>query len=383
MSSETKHSCLRQLRAVLTISTAAAVALALAACGDDPTPPTTRRAGSLDVVGGLNQEAEVGSALGAALEVLVRDSAGQPLAGALVSFTARNGSIASGSVRTNASGRASGGRWSLGERSGLDTIVVTVAGVAPRIITARARAGAPVSLGLSNPTGFQARVFENMDLPVFRVLDRFGNGVPGIRMTFRALNLDGTMPTSRVAPLDDVTDAFGIVGLTTWMPYVVGEHRLQASVLDGVFTSLATRRVREDACGARRVIGFGMTASFQLDDASRVPGCADTLHVVTVVTTTAARLQVQAGPRAGTPSDPTNARSVWLTRAPAWATNPQVIVPPSAPVTLNTIIANVQPGNYDIRVGMPRGVASLGTSLTVTVGPVTQPALARSGVRMP
>lgn len=349
-----------------------ALAGALTACGDDGIQPNPARAASIEVSAGGGQVAEVTETLPIAPAVLVRDSGGRPLAGVVVSFVARAGQVARASARTNASGVASPGPWRLPERSGLDTLVATVSGLAPFRMTARARAAAAAALTLANPTGFQSRVFEPLDLPVFRVVDRFGNGVPGIPVTLAVLDRDGEMPKSVVQPASEPTDDFGIVGATSWTPYVVGEHRGAASAANGAFTATATRRVREDACGARRVIGFGMSATFDLDAASRVAGCADTLHVVTVVTTTAARLTVQSGPRTGTPfDDPTNVRSAWLTRAPAWAANPQVLIQPSLPATSSHFITNIQPGNYDIRIGMPRAGAGFGTSLQVTVAPLT------------
>ena len=352
------------------------ILLVLTGCGDDGVRSDPARAASIEVSAGGGQEAEVGETLPIAPAVLVRDSAGRPLPGVVVDFTARAGQVAVASARTTASGVASAGTWRLPERSGRDTVVATVSGLTPFLITARVNAGAPVALAFTNPNGFQSRVFEPLDLPVFRVVDRFGNGVPGIPMTLTVLDRDGDQPKSRVLPASEPTDDFGIVGATSWTPYVVGEHRVAASAGNGAFTAIATRRVREDACGARRVIGFGMTATFELDATTKVAGCGDTLDVISVVTTTAARIQVQAGPRAG--ADPTDARSVSLTRAPAWAANPQVLIAPGPPIMLNAFITNVQPGNYDIRVAMPRSVAALGSRVQVTLGPIAAPLLARS-----
>ena len=345
--------------------------LLLTACGDDGVRSDPARAASIEVSAGGNQAGEVGETLPVAPSVLVRDSAGRPLAGVLVNFTARAGQVASASARTNASGVASAGTWRLPERSGRDTVVATVSGLTPLLITARANAGAPVALSLTNPNGFQSRVFEPLDLPVFRLVDRFGNGVPGVPMTLSVLDFDGTMPKSRVLPASEPTDDFGIVGATSWIPYVVGEHRVTATVGSGAFTATATRRVREDACGARRVIGMGMTRTFELEASARVPGCPDTLDVITVVTTAAARLEVQAGPRAGTSTDPTvNMRSVWLTRAPAWSPTAQVLIAQKSPIMLDNFGTTIQPGNYDVRVSMPRSAAALGSSVTITVTPV-------------
>ena len=347
------------------VASALVLAFLLAACGDDGGPGSRVPAASIELAAGGGQAAEVDAVLPVAPRVLVKDSAGRPLSGVLVTFVARRGHIERGQVRTADNGTASPGQWRLPQESGLDTIVVTVSGVAPFLVTARARAGEPVSIGVANANGFQSRVLENMDLPVFRVLDRFGNGVPGVTMALRVLNRDGTMPTSRLTPATDVTDDFGIVGATGWLPYVIGEHRVEASA-DGL-TTVATRSTRTDACGARRVIGMGMTATFDFDATTKVAACGDTIDLVTVVLTGPATITVQADPRASSPVDVADVRSAWLTFAPAWSTSPQVVVAQPAPTLRSQFSATRPGGNYDIRVAMPRAMAARGSTVQVTV----------------
>ena len=351
--------------------------VALSACGDGAAP-STKPAASIDVSTGAGQSAEVGEELAVAPAVIVRDSAGQPVSGALVTFSVRRGSIERTSARTSRNGIASPGRWRLPESSGLDTLVAIVAGVSPRLLTAVVRAGAPVGIVVANPTGFESRVFDNLDLPVFKVIDRFGNGVSGIAMTLRVVGTDGTMPTSRAAAEADVTDAFGIVGAAAWIPYTVGDHRLEASANGGAFTTIATRHVREDACGARHVIGMGMTRSFDLDATTKVAGCGDTLDLVTVILSTPAVITVDAGPRAASPADAADVRSAWLTRAPGWTTPPQQVRAPSAAAARVTFSQTVSPGGtFDVRIAMPRAVAARGSTVTVTVAPAAAAVVAQ------
>lgn len=336
----------------------------LTACGDG-TAPAARPAASLEVAAGAGQSGEVGDVLAVAPRVLVRDSAGAPLRRALVTFVVRRGHIAVAQARTGSDGTASPGTWQLGEQSGPDTLVATVQGVAPLLLTARANAGPPVSMAVANPNGFQSRVLEGLDLPVYRVFDRFGNGVPGLTLTLRVVDREGTMPTSRAAPAADVTDDFGIVGVTTWIPYVLGAHRLEASV--GALSAVATRQTRTDACGAHHVIGAGMTATFQFDASDKVGACGDSVDLITVVVAAPATITVQADPHQGSPVDAADVRTAWLTRAPAWRTNPQVLVQPAAAASHSQFTANVAAGEYDIRVASPKATASRGSQVQVTV----------------
>jgi len=352
----------------------AAVVATIIACRNDVGPTELPAAASVETAGGTGQSAEVGEALGVAPAVLVRDSAGRPIRGIEVHFTARRGTIARASARTDDRGIASAGIWRLPERSGLDTIVASVTGVTPLLITAVARPGAAVGMTILNPTGFEARVLEGMDLPVFKVADRFGNGVGGVDVTLGVLDTDGSMPISRAGPATDVTDAFGIVGATSWIPYIVGNHRLAASAANGAFTAVATRHVREDACGARHVIGAGMTRTIDFGPIDRVPGCGNTVDLITVILTAPATITVQADPLPSAPPSTEDVRTASLTRAPAWSVNPQVIVAPTAAAARAQFSVAVNAGNYDIRIS----AASQQSRVQVTVTPTAGPTFARS-----
>ncbi|HYR07721.1 MAG TPA: leishmanolysin-related zinc metalloendopeptidase [Longimicrobium sp.] len=98
-----------------------------------PVPPVVLTAhaavpGTVTVTAGDGQAAMAGTAVPVVPTVVVRDSAGGPLAGMTVTFTASEGggSVGTASATTNASGVASAGRWVLGPAGGTNGLTVKV-----------------------------------------------------------------------------------------------------------------------------------------------------------------------------------------------------------------------------------------------------------------
>jgi hypothetical protein len=87
-------------------------------------------AGSVVASAGDNQGAMAGTSLPVQPSVLVKDVAGNPVAGRTVTFavTAGGGSIAGATAVTNASGIATAGSWTIGPVAGPNTVTATVAG---------------------------------------------------------------------------------------------------------------------------------------------------------------------------------------------------------------------------------------------------------------
>ena len=80
---------------------------------------------------GNNQTATVGTAVPSRPSVLVRDFAGNPVAGVSVTFAvvSGGGSVTSATVLTNASGIATVGNWTLGAVAGPNTMTATAPGL--------------------------------------------------------------------------------------------------------------------------------------------------------------------------------------------------------------------------------------------------------------
>jgi adhesin/invasin len=72
-----------------------------------------------------------GKLVAPAPSVTVTDAVGNPIAGAMVSFTVSSGTVSTAKVRTDAKGRAST-KWTLGTRVGTQTLTASVAGTAAR-----------------------------------------------------------------------------------------------------------------------------------------------------------------------------------------------------------------------------------------------------------
>jgi hypothetical protein len=107
---------------------AVAAAALLASCGDSPSSP--REPATLTVNGTLPADAAAGTSVSPS--VIVRDAAGRPVAGVVVTFTvtAGGGSVSSSTATTNASGIATLS-WTLGGQPGLNTVVASVGSLPP------------------------------------------------------------------------------------------------------------------------------------------------------------------------------------------------------------------------------------------------------------
>ena len=96
--------------------------------------------------GSDGQTASTGTAVAVVPAVRVRDAAGAPLAGVVVSFavTAGGGSVVNTSAVSDASGLASAGGWTLGTATGTHTLQASATGFAPASFSATALGtGAP------------------------------------------------------------------------------------------------------------------------------------------------------------------------------------------------------------------------------------------------
>ncbi|MDH3272233.1 MAG: Ig-like domain-containing protein [Gemmatimonadota bacterium] len=104
------------------------------------------------IAAGSNQEAEVGRIVPNRLVVAIADSSGNPVPGALVSFTVRSGDgvTAPSQTRTDSLGQASA-LWRLGMIEGEQTLVAAVSGIA-QPVTFRATAKPQATLEINNPT---------------------------------------------------------------------------------------------------------------------------------------------------------------------------------------------------------------------------------------
>jgi hypothetical protein len=159
------------------------------------------------------------------LTVRAEDEAGNPVSDVPVRFfvpLGSSGSINTSIVRTNADGVAESGVWVLGIRSGEQRVRAHAQDVAT-VFTATATPDAPV--GLVSYAGDRQVTLASSPVrvpPAVRVVDRFGNGVPGVSVRFSAQG-------STVANAEVVSDTGGFAEAPMWTPTGSADFTLLAT----------------------------------------------------------------------------------------------------------------------------------------------------------
>ena len=201
------------------------------------------------VVAGAGQEVQVGSAVPVNPEVLVTDSAGTPLAEIVVSFvTERDAMVTGTEATTDTLGRAAAGSWTLGTTVGEYWIEASVEGDGikgnPARVVARALPGPAAEIVIVEGDNQRSEV--ELPVPVnprVQVQDSYGNGVPGVRVSFKAGGGSAVSPSERVTG----RDGFAAVDLWVLGPTADITYRLTAAAGDAVgsvtFTATATPAV--------------------------------------------------------------------------------------------------------------------------------------------
>ncbi len=165
----------------------------------------------LTLVSGDGQVGTVGLTLPSPLVVRAEDRFGNGVEGVEVNFevVAGGGTIPAAMPRvTDAQGRASVS-WTLGTRSGEQIVQAWADELegSPVVFRATAQASAPDSIGVFSGDGQRGQAGKQLSLPIEAiVLDRFGNGVPGVAVTFTTV--DGMSRIVETGPVS--TDERGV-----------------------------------------------------------------------------------------------------------------------------------------------------------------------------
>ena len=175
---------------------------------------------TLTIMQGDSQAVRAGTVAGTPLEVRVTDSSGLPVSGVLIAFhearsTNLDGSLAGiGTVPTNSAGLATAPAWTVGTSSYFDSRM-TAAGLglagSPATFTALIQADTPHNYVVLNTPLDGEFVALPAGPPVAQVVDQYGNGVPGLPLTWRVLG-----PRGSLAGVDSVTDSLGIGRVAAW-----------------------------------------------------------------------------------------------------------------------------------------------------------------------
>jgi hypothetical protein len=186
-----------------------ALALFLVSCSDSTSP--SGPPASVRVVSGDGQSGAAGQKLQTPPQFIVEDAKGAAVSNArfTVTVSATNGSIADVPGKTNR-GPTSVGTWTLGPRVGVDTLTISVEGLAPIVVTATATAGPAATITTTSPTDFAARVAESpTTTPRIRVADAFGNPISATQIR---LSLSGGGSVSSTI----TTNSNGEADITDW-----------------------------------------------------------------------------------------------------------------------------------------------------------------------
>jgi plastocyanin len=170
------------------------------------------------------QTATVGQALALPVRVILTNN-GAAEQGTTVNWATASGTIDATSI-TDVDGVATA-TWTLGNTSGPVTATATVTDAtgSPITFTATADPDAPAELSIAGGDGQQGTV--NATLPPLqaKVADQFGNGVPGVAVTWTVTSGDGT-----VAPGTSNTDANGIAETELTFGATAGDVTVDAEV---------------------------------------------------------------------------------------------------------------------------------------------------------
>ncbi|HEU4566279.1 MAG TPA: Ig-like domain-containing protein [Gemmatimonadaceae bacterium] len=170
------------------------------------------------LVSGDAQSATVATTLPQPIVVRVTDAYDNALSGITVDFSTAAGSIAPASAVTDASGLASA-QWTLDTIAGAQSGSASGTGLTAATFGATATPGAPSRILKVSGDGQTGRAFQPLAQPlVARVIDVYGNAVPGAPVQWSTCASCGTLATSGT-----VTDAAGLAQ-ATWTLGAAGSY---------------------------------------------------------------------------------------------------------------------------------------------------------------
>jgi hypothetical protein len=224
-------------RFALALPTVAILVVGLVGCGDDLTLPAPGPTSlSLAVLTGTGQVGTVGQELDSPVVVIVKNTAGVPIPNRQVVFATTGtgaGAFDPTSAMTDSQGKALS-HWTLGTVPGAYTGQATIvpqddSTPPPVTFQATANAGSPDSVRADSPLIQNGRRGEAVEEPlVVVVVDRYGNPVPGVEVTWKADLGNGDLSPST----GTVTGADGRCGVTWTLGNRIGIQQVTAEVQD-------------------------------------------------------------------------------------------------------------------------------------------------------
>ncbi len=197
---------------------------------------TSAPASLVQIVEGDAQSAQVGSELTEQLVARVTDAFGNPKVGVPLSFTVTSGggTVSAATVLTDQEGLGKV-RWTLGIVAGTQLVSASTGAIPPVSFSATGNPDSPsqiVVVSGANQVNDPGAALQ--DSIVVRVVDRFGNGVGGVSVTWTPAQGAGT-----VSPQSSVTNATGRAATRWTLSGAGGPKTVQASAGAGVTGSVS------------------------------------------------------------------------------------------------------------------------------------------------
>lgn len=290
------------MRCTMRFVVLAAVAAAVAACGDATTEPDGSR--SLSKVAGDSQVAVVKTRVGVRPSVRVVDASDQPVVGAPVVFRIGAGggfvfglSVTADSlgivttVPTDSAGVATVGAWWLGEVAGWNTLEASIAGVASVVFTATGRAGPPAMLVKVAGDSQSAGAFDTVAIrPAVAIRDAFGNPDAGVSVVFAIVSGGGAVTGASAQ-----TDLMGVARVGSWqLGKSPGVNELAAS-MEG-FPPTIFAAIGDTHCTIGDAYAFGASerGTLRYDECRSASGEITDWYSASAATLTSLRVNMSA-----------------------------------------------------------------------------------------
>jgi hypothetical protein len=218
------------------------------ACRDNPAGPPSDATLTLATSG---DPGVVRTAVAPVPTFVLRDAAGRPLGGFPVSIAVdAGGGTLRDAPRNTGAGPTPVGEWILGASAGHNALVVRIGALPPLRIEVTGLPDLPADM--TPEFGADQTAFAGDNLPqslAAKVFDRFGNGVPGVVVTFAVESGDGSLSESTLT-----TDGNGIAGGLTWQLGGNGGNQVVTATTSGLMTTF-TATIRSSFDPVVRFIG--------------------------------------------------------------------------------------------------------------------------------
>jgi hypothetical protein len=222
------------------------------ACSEGTAPPAPAA---------LTQDASVptgtaGLPLAVAPTFVVKDASGNTLGGVplTIQVTAGGGTLAGSPGRTSSRSPTAVGTWTLGKIAGENALTITVGELQPLVISVTGVPGPPTSASVASGNAQTAIAGTAVAVPIaLKVSDQFGNGVPGIPVTFTVTEGGGSIPGAAVT-----SDGAGVATAGEWRLGKSATSQTVIAVAASALTATFTATVSSDYNPVVRF--FGQTA---------------------------------------------------------------------------------------------------------------------------